>query len=438
MSRGATRTRGTLPLVVAVVAAIMLALALPALAGPAKTRLVSQTSAGEPADGDSALPSVSASGRYVAFESDAENLQGGGPNPSAYVHDRKTGKTTLVSRTPAGDPAAADVAGLGGAISADGRYVVFDSRDPGFPGDHTGFISNVYRRDLKTGKTVLVSRSSAGVPADGASRFATISASGRFVAFQSEAINLAPLGGIGIRHVYIRDLKTGKTRLASRTSAGEPADGTQSVGPLISPSGRYVGFESDADNLGGDDAYTDVFVHDRKTGRTRLISQNSAGEPATGNDSYGGWISASGRYVGFESGAVNLPGNHTDLQFNSYVRDLKTGKTKLVSKTSGGAPTTGGGSATAALSASGRYVAFRSEATNLPGDDTVWDAYVHDRKTGKTKLVSKTSGGAAATGGDSLSPAISASGAFVAFHSLATNLPGDDSVQDVYLSGPLR
>ena len=436
MSRGATRTLGTLSLAVAV--AVVLAGALPALAGPAKTRLVSQTSAGEPADGESGSPSVSASGRYVAFESRAANLQGGGPNPSAYVRDRKTGKTRLVSRTPAGEPAGAGLSGLGGSISAAGRYVVFHSTDPGFPGDHTGFIFNVYRRDMKTGKIKLVSRSSAGDPADGDSQFPTISASGRFVAFHSRATNLASLGGIGIVHVYIHDVKTGRTRLASRTSAGEPADGTQSVGALISPSGRYVGFESNADNLGGDDSYTDVFVHDRKTRRTRLISQNSAGEPATGNDSYGGWISASGRYVGFESGAVNLPGDHTNVQFNSYVRDLKTGKTKLVSKTSGGAPTTGGQSATAVLSASGRYVAFRSEATNLPGDNTVWNSYVRDLKTGKTKLVSKTSGGAVATGGDSLSPVIAASGAFVAFHSEATNLPGDDAVQDVYVHGPLR
>jgi Tol biopolymer transport system component len=257
------------------------------------------------------------------------------------------------------------------------------------------------------------------------------------VAFQSEATNLP--GEFGYPNVYVRDRETGKTRLASKSSTGIPAAGGQSVGALISPSGRYVGFESNATNLGGDDSYTDVFVHDRETGRTRLISRNSAGDPATGNDSYGGWISASGRFVGFESGATNLPGDHTGLQFNAYVRDLKTGKTRLISKTSGGDPAIGGDSFNAFLSASGRFVAFVSSATNLPGSISPnRQAYVRDHKTGKTKLVSRTSAGDPATGGDTDRPVISSFADFVAFPSEATNLPGDTTVQNIYVRGPLR
>ena len=208
------------------------------------------------------------------------------------------------------------------------------------------------------------------------------------------------------------------------------------VGPLISARGRHIGFESNATNLGGDNAYTDTFVHDRKSGRTRLISRNSAGEPATGGDSYGGWLSASGRYVGFESGATNLPGDAS--LFDVYIRDLKTGKTRLVSKTSDGSPATGGGSSHAQLSASGRYVAFFSGATNLPGDDGWRDVYVRDLKTGKTKLMSKTSGGQPATGGDSFRPALAASGRVVAFPSEATNLPGAAGFMQIYARGPLH
>ncbi len=423
---------------VALTAALALSVVVHALAGSAKTKLASATSAGEPADAESGSSSVSASGRFVVFESRAENLPGSGTNADVYVHDRKTGKTRVVSRTSAGQAVGTSyVSSLGGAISASGRYVVFGSNSQELPGDHTGGLINVYVHDRKTGKTRLISKTSTGNPAlGGPSNFPTISASGRFVAFQSEATNLP--GDHTYPNVYVHDRDSGQTTLVSKTSGSEPAAGGQSVGSLISPSGRFVGFESNATNLGGDDSYTDVFVHDRKTGRTRLISQNSSGDPATGNDSYGGWVSASGRFVGFESGATNLPGDHTGLQFNSYVRDLKTDKTKLISQTSGGEPATGGNSATATISASGRFVAFRSDATNLPGDDGWRDVYVRDRKTGKTTLVSRTSGGAPATGGDSETPVIAASGRFVAFASAATNLPGDDSFSDVYVRGPLR
>jgi Tol biopolymer transport system component len=412
-----------------IAAGAVLAAALPALAAPARTTLVSKTSTGEPADGDSTRPSISASGRFVAFESGAENLPGSNINDQVYVHDRRTGKTRFVGKTSAGEPA---VNCAHPAISASGRFVVFDSNDANLPG---GVPNDVYVHDRKTGKTRLISRTSAGIPADGDSRFASISASGRYVAFNSEATNLP--GGTGVYPlIYVHDRKTGRTRLASKTSAGEPAAGGQSVGALLSPSGRWVGFESNATNLGGDDSITDVFVHDRKTGRTRLVNRNSAGDPATGGDSYGGWLSASGRFVGFESGAVNLAGD--DSVFDSYVRDLKTGKTKLISKTSAGAPATGDDSFHAFISASGRFVAFVSSADNLPGDDDWRNGYVHDLKTGKTRLVSRTSAGDPATGGHSDRGVLTPTGNYIAFPSEATNLPGDDAVNDIYVRGRLR
>ncbi|MGE5234722.1 MAG: TolB family protein [Acidobacteriota bacterium] len=421
---------------IAIAVAVTVSIALPALAGSAKTRLVSENSAGDAATGNSTNPSISASGRFVVFESRADNLGGSGANADVYVRNPKTGKTRVVSTTSAGDAVGnSGVSNLGGAISGDGRCVVFHSNSSSLPGDHTGGINNVYLHDRKTGKTRLVSKTSAGEPASGgSSQFATVSTSGRYVAFSSQATNLP--GDHSYPNVYLRDRKTGKTRLASVTSGGDPATGGQSVGALVSPSGRYVGFESNATNLGGDNSYTDVFVHDRKTGKTRLISQNSAGDPATGNDSYGGWVSGSGRFVGFESGATNLPGDHTGLHFNVYVRDLKTRKTKLVSKNSAGEPATDE-SFRAFLSESGRYVAFVSESTNLPGDHTYRNVYLRDRKTGRTTLVSRTTDGDLVSGGNSDSPAISASGGFVAFASKGTNLPGDHLFTNLYVRGPL-
>ncbi len=394
--------------------------ALPALGAAGKTKLVSKTSNGTPADGFSYTPSISASGRYVAFESQANNLPGDDTVNNVYIHDRKTGKTRLISKTSAGTPA--DGWSFTPSVSASGRYVAFESQANNLPGDDT--VNNVYIHDRKTGKTRLISKTSAGTPADGWSFTPSVSASGRYVAFRSAANNLP--GNNGVYDVFIHDRKTGKTRLVSKTSAGAPANENSSV-PSISASGRYVAFESSATNLPGDDGLYDVYIHDRKTGKTRLVSKTSAGAPADGN-SYTPSISASGRYVAFESQANNLPGN--DAVDDVYIHDRKSGKTRLISKTSAGDPADGD-SYDPSLSASGRYVAFQSDATNLPGNDAVDDVYIHDRKTGKTRLVSKTSAGTPADG-HSYEASVSASGRYVAFSSGSDNLPGN-AVGNVYL-----
>jgi Tol biopolymer transport system component len=276
--------------------------------------------------------------------------------------------------------------------------------------------------------TRLVSKTSGGTPANDDSFRASISSSGRYVAFHSIATNLP--GNDSVQDVLVHDRETGRTRLVSKTSGGTPANG-HSFQPSISSSGRYVAFYSDATNLPGNDSVLDVFVHDRETGRTRLVSKTSGGTPANGASSQPS-ISSSGRYVAFVSSATNLPGNSAA---DVLVHDRKTGRTRLVSKTSGGTPANAQ-SFDPSISSSGRYVAFNSIAANLPGDDSVFDVFVHDRETGRTRLVSKTSGGTPANG-HSFRPSISSSGRYVAFDSDATNLPGNDSVFDVFVHGPL-
>ena len=392
--------------------------------GGPRTQLVSKTSAGEPADQASVAPAVSASGRYVAFQSDAMNLPGEDVYIDVYVHDRKTGKTRLVSRNSAGDPG--DGSSEDPAISGSGRYVAFESIASNLPGG--GSFPQVYVHDRKTGKTRLASKNSAGEPADTNSGSAELSRSGRYLAFESDGDNLP--GGL-YTDVYVHDRETGKTRLASKNSAGEALD-SAGLTPSISGSGRFVGFESLATNLPSGGTYQEVYLHDRKTGKTRLVSKTSGGERADGDTSNSS-VSASGRYVAFRSLAPNLPGD--DAVGDVYVHDRKTGKTRLVSRTSAGEP----GDQDAydpSISGSGRHVAFYSFALNLPGDDSVFDVYVHDRKNGKTRLASKTSGGEPADG-DSLEPSMSGSGRYVGFYSNADNLPGTDSVSDVYLHGRL-
>jgi Tol biopolymer transport system component len=342
---------------------------LPAGASGPVTKLASKTSSGVPANGDSFAPAVSASGRYVAFESDADNLPGDDAVNNVYVHDRQTGNTRLASKATSGEPA------------------------------------------------------------DGTSTYTSISANGRYVAFGSLADNLP--GNDGNYDIFVHDRQTGRTRLASKTSEGVPAEGT-AFGTDLSGNGRYVIFASNADNLPGEDAFNNVYVHDRQTGNTRLASKTSEGVPADGN-SVAPSISADGRYAAFHSDADNLPGD--DTVTDVFVHNRETGRTLLVSVTSGGTPSDGSSFAPS-LSSTGRYVAFYSNAQNFPGNDAVADVFLHDRRSGRTKLVSQTTGGTPANG-NSTGVDIAAGGGYVGFHSNADNLPGRNAFVNVYLRGPL-
>lgn len=329
-------------------------------------------------------------------------------------------KTKLVSKTSNGLPAT----GGDASISSSGRFVAFQSIADVLPGAD-GVVS-VYVHDRKTKKTRLVSKTSGGEPTTGGnSELPSISGSGRFIAFQSNAPNLP--GANGEFHVYVHDRKTGRTRLASKTSSGQPGvDG--SFEPSISASGRWVGFSSDSDNLPGDDSSSNIYIHDRKSKKTRLVSKTSSGDPATGGSSYYASLSASGRYVAFESSATNLPGD--DAVTDVYVRDRKRGKTRLVSKTSAGEPSDGPSGAPS-ISASGRLVAFESTAENLPGELAGSDVYLFDRKRHRTSLISVNSAGEQAAGSGS-NASISGSGRYIAFQVNADNLPGAAATQDVY------
>lgn len=280
-----------------------------------RTRLVSKTSAGAPADGNSASPSMSANGRFVAFSSSANNLPGQDGIASVYVHDRKTGKTRLVSKTSGGTPANGD--SRRPSLSADGQRVSFYSSASNLPGSMT--YNDVFVWDMETKRLRLVSRTSSGDVLSNAS-FSTagaLSANGRFVAFESAAEEL-PGGTNSYYHIYVHDLATRRTRLVSKRPSGTPAD-DESNEAAISGGGRYVVFESRANNLGGDPDHINVFVHDRENGRTRLVSRATSGE-AGDQDSFYPSISADGRFAGFTSRATNFSAADADLYSDVFVR----------------------------------------------------------------------------------------------------------------------
>jgi len=166
----------------------------------------------------------------------------------------------------------------------------------------------------------------------------------------------------------------------------------------ISADGRYVAFDSHATNLvpGDTNASSDVFVHDNLTGTTRRVSVDSNGTQANGISSYV-VISADGHFVAFASAATNLVPGDTNGNWDVFEHDMVNGTTTRVSVSSSGAQAFGGDSGVYGLSisADGRYVAFQSSALNLASPDFNGsdDVFVHDRVSGITTRVSVASNG---------------------------------------------
>ena len=159
------------------------------------------------------------------------------------------------------------------SVSADGRYIAFESYATNLvPGDTNG-VANVFVRDLQTSATTQVSVDSAGLQGNGDSLFASITADGRYVAFHSLATNLVAGDTNGVDDIFVHDRDTGVTERVSVSSGGVEGDNNSQI-PSISADGRYVAFRSDATNLvvGDTNSVLDVFVHDRDTG-ARPVSQ---------------------------------------------------------------------------------------------------------------------------------------------------------------------
>jgi len=409
-------------------------------ATPGNTTRVSVASDGTQANDHSVDPSMSADGRYVAFESKASNLVSGDTNgeQDIFVHDRQTGQTTRVSVASDGTQARSGTiyGSLSPSISADGRYVAFHSYATNLVSGDTNLSSDVFVHDRQTGQTTRVSVASDGTQANNLSAHPSISADGRYVAFVSFANNLVS-GDTGYVDVFVHDRQTGQTTRVSVATGGGQANGN-SYDPSISADGRYVAFESDATNLvSGDTNFSpDVFVHDRQTGQTTRVSVASDGTQANGPSGKPS-ISADGRYVAFMSSADNLvsmPGPPTRI----YVHDRQTGQTTLVSVASDGTPANSS-AFYPSISPDGRYVAFRSRASNLVSGDTngTWDVFVHDRQTRQTIRVSVASDGTQANGVLTISskPSISYDGRHVAFESDASSLVSGDTnnARDIFV-----
>jgi Tol biopolymer transport system component len=343
--------------------------------------------------GPSWAPYVSADGRYVTFTSRASNLVGGDTNGAAdiFVRDRETEETTRVSVASSGSEAN----GLSSisSISTDGRYVAFGSYATNLVGGDANGCADIFVHDRQGATTARVSVAYGGEEGEGVSANSSISANGRYVAFESSASNLVSGDTKGTMDVFVYNRSTRRITWVSVTPDGGHADG-ESFDASLSADGRYVAFESRASNLvsGDTNGTMDIFVKPA-FGDTTRVSVASGGGQANGH-SWDPCISANSRYVAFSSDACNLVEGDTNGSVDIFVHERLSTETARVSIASDGTEANGGSGA-CAISGYGRFVAFSSYASNLVEGDTngVMDVFVHDRETGETTRVSIPSDG---------------------------------------------
>ncbi len=345
----------------------------------------------------------------------------------------------LLSQTARGQ--SAEGRSEGPAVNANGTAAAYNSNalnlvSPPFQ----NFRGQIYARVLADVTSELVSKSPTGQAGNQSSQSGGfgpgVSADGTLVAYSSRATNLVPADSNGFEDVFVTDRESGETQLISRGVGGEPANGASTFARL-SGDGRYVVFQSNASNLidGDDNGTTDIFLADRDGGAIVRVSVASDGAASNGA-SITPAISEDGRMVAFASRATNFVAPAPSGAFEQiYVHDVPTGATALVSLSSTGQPANRI-SFLPVLTADGSQVAFKSEAFNLVPDDTngVPDVFVRDRVANTTVRVSVDSFGNQANG-LSGGPGISANGRFVSFVSFASNFVPDDGngFSDVYV-----
>ncbi len=454
-------------------------------------------------NGDSGVPVISADGHHVLFASTANNLlRLNGTNRmtvlrppvlNVFLRNQTNGSTTLASINLAGtDGGNGDSIPRG--ISSDGRYLLFESTASDLVADDTNNASDIFVRDRINGTTLLVSTTPAGTSGNGTSRSPVMTPDGRYVAFVSAATNLVVGDTNGIPDVFVRDLQSGTTVLASAgaQSTGSMLLRSSSETPDLTPDGRFVAFYSAATNLvPGVTNAGEVYVRDLLAGTTIWASTNAhslfQSAVGTANEiSCNQRISTNGQYVAFEACTNALNGFKTrglvlryDLQTGLtdvihtnaqvppvaafadlhsldltpdgrfivfvantaipagtntaiYLWDAQTGTNTLVSANLADAISPTANCANPSIDDSGRYVAFFSTATDLTANALAgtWHLYVRDVQAGTTRLMDVDTNGVGTGVEPSTVPSLSADGSAIAFEDADGNLVPDDNNRD--------
>ena len=350
------------------------------------------------------------------------------------VTDQPVGSTRLISRSIDGKPAS------GGAVSVsdDGRYVAFWSRATDIvpspmcdPEFGCGYV-----HDRVTGETVLVTVSASGkTPNDGMESI-SISGDGRYVAYSTDATNLMPDDRNRAADVFVYDRETATTRLISRNPDGQPANG-HSGGAVLSRDGRHAVYHSNAKDLveGDRGGRWGVVRTDLVTGTTIVVSLRPDGRrPRDGSDAMD--VSADGRIVTYRTDSDDIAPGDDNGKYDVFAYDVETGTTEVVSRAPDGS-VAAGNSGSGSISDDGRFITFVSDAPDVVPPDTLghYDVYRLDRASGEIQRVTVGTGGDPANGWSGR-PTISADGTVIAFVSEATDLGagGVDDVIDVFVT----
>jgi Tol biopolymer transport system component len=451
-----------------------------------RTELVSVTSSGAQADGDSQTSFISGNGRFVVFESGAPNLNGrqdpctdvplnSNTCGQIYVHDLLTGTTRLVSALPSGRPAVG--LSVAPSISDDGRYVAFLSTASGLvpklpsPGScagetaqfpltstRTALCLHLYRRDMATGAITLISQNRAGQPSNAMEFHYSMTSDGQYFAFLSDATNLVsgvriPMcnpafeasvqtgGGTHCTEAYW--WHNGAIRLVTIRHDGQPATG-EIVSVDVNATGRYVVFSGEDPSVQTryhpPAGIPTMYVRDMTTGVTRFVCLSSSGAVANSEcadlpDYTGHFMSDDGRYIVFASAASNLtpqsPRNQTTETDVIYARDLVLGTTSRLDIANDGSAGVGGpgvSTGTVVVSGNGRWAAFATADTNLSAQSKQGhvELYLRDLRTGALWLASLNNAGEAANN-QVFAPSLSDDGSLVTFDTSASNLVAHDA-----------
>lgn len=346
--------------------------------------------------------------------------------------------------------------------SSDGSLVAFTSDLSNLVSGDTNLVDDVFVRDMASNAItrVSVATGSPGTQANGLSRWASMSADGRYVAFESQASNLVASDTNGYSDIFVRDRQTNTTTRVSVVTGGAQGTGGHSLRPSISANGRFVAFISAATNLVAGDTNTiyDVFVHDRNNGSTARVSVATDGTQQAAPlapPQQGDWVvgatqppavSNDGRIVVFASWVSNLIATDTNASIDIFIRDRDTdadtvldevGAVSTVRINGAGAVQPDSKSLFPRITPDGRYIVFETYSISFVGgagdpNVDIRDVMIHDRNSGTTtRLPSNT----AAANAGSHHATISDNGQYVAFESLASDLTAGDtnSSSDIFL-----